>query len=319
MPARTPGRLRLLGGLRERISAQRSLAPRYAPARARPLRGLPERRRRRAGAAGLLQATPGPWFAVVSLEAPHPPYDAPAAGIAAREPASNCAARQRPGGRRGRGEGAPRISPATTRTSRRRTGRSAASSPRLPPETRVVFTSVHGDMHGSHGLFRKGWPHEESVRVPLLVRGRPAPAGRDHAPVSLLDLPRLIAAPGGRRGCAPAAQASGDRAASLISMPSVVGLPDQCDRTWTGRADGRAQAGAQRRTARPGFSSTWSAIRSRTRNLAGDPAARRDRRARRRVAGAPGQLVTERLRPCSSTNWRRIAATISCIFTGFEM
>jgi len=37
-------------------------------------------------------------------------------------------------------------------------------------ETMIVFTSVHGDMHGAHGLFRKGWPHEESVRVPLLVR-----------------------------------------------------------------------------------------------------------------------------------------------------
>ena len=36
----------------------------------------------------------------------------------------------------------------------------------------MVFTSVHGDMHGAHGLFRKGWPHEESVRVPLLVRMR---------------------------------------------------------------------------------------------------------------------------------------------------
>jgi arylsulfatase A-like enzyme len=37
-------------------------------------------------------------------------------------------------------------------------------------DTVVIFTSVHGDMHGAHGLFRKGWPHEESVRVPLLVR-----------------------------------------------------------------------------------------------------------------------------------------------------
>ena len=42
----------------------------------------------------------------------------------------------------------------------------------------MIFTSVHGDMHGAHGLFRKGWPYEESIRVPLLVRGLPGAAGR---------------------------------------------------------------------------------------------------------------------------------------------
>jgi arylsulfatase A-like enzyme len=100
----------------------------------------------------------------------------------------------------------------------------------LPGDTVVVVTSVHGDMHGSHGLFRKGWPHEESIRVPLLVRA-PGLAGRIDTPVSLIELPALTEgwADG---GCAKPAGTAG--APVRISMPSVVGLPDQCDRVWTG-------------------------------------------------------------------------------------
>jgi arylsulfatase A-like enzyme len=37
--------------------------------------------------------------------------------------------------------------------------------------TIVVFTSDHGDMLGSHGLRRKQWPYDESIRVPFLIRG----------------------------------------------------------------------------------------------------------------------------------------------------
>ena len=95
----------------------------------------------------------------------------------------------------------------------------------------MVALSVHGDMHGSQGLFRKGWPHEESVRVPLLVRGL-AQARRDARPISLLDLPRLTTRWAEGDG-------SWDNLAtrepfSRISMPSVVRLPDQCDRVWAG-------------------------------------------------------------------------------------
>ncbi len=56
--------------------------------------------------------------------------------------------------------------------------------------TIFVFSSVHGDMHGSHGLFRKGWPHEASVRVPLLVSWPSVfkSARRDPLLISLLDL-----------------------------------------------------------------------------------------------------------------------------------
>ncbi|HWA85468.1 MAG TPA: sulfatase, partial [Opitutus sp.] len=102
----------------------------------------------------------------------------------------------------------------------------------------VVFTSVHGDMHGAHGLFRKGWPHEESIRVPLLVR-IPAAEGNAtlsfHAPrgdpVSLLDVPRwTVAWADGAEIRMPKLGAD----VQFISMPSVVALPHQCDRIWRG-------------------------------------------------------------------------------------
>ncbi len=36
--------------------------------------------------------------------------------------------------------------------------------------TIVVYSSDHGDMLGSHGYTAKRWPHEDSTRVPLLIR-----------------------------------------------------------------------------------------------------------------------------------------------------
>ncbi len=165
-----------------------------------------------------------PWFAVVSLEAPHPPYGAPAAGVCPPDPASltlrgnvsiEAAARARQDL-----SGYYAHIEATDRS----IGRLLSG---LPQDIAVLFTSVHGDMHGSHGLFRKGWPHEESVRVPLLVRV-PGPGRVDDHPISLQELPRLIT--GLAEGRPPAASGQPSR----ISMPSVVRLPDQCDRTWAG-------------------------------------------------------------------------------------
>lgn len=165
-----------------------------------------------------------PWFAVVSLEAPHPPYDAPAAGVERRAvtlpanvpvQAAEKAARELVGYY------------THIEATDRAIGRLIAA---LSQDVIVVFTSVHGDMHGAHGLFRKGWPHEESVRVPLVVRGAPgmvAGARSDEA-VSLIDLPAMTRAWADGR----AWRCGRERAA--ISMPSVVALPLQCDRVWSG-------------------------------------------------------------------------------------
>jgi arylsulfatase A-like enzyme len=168
-----------------------------------------------------------PWFCLLSLEPPHPPYAADAAGIAPRDPQTI----QLPGN-------VPRGDDRETRARRelggyyahieatdRALGRIIGA---VPASTRLVFTSVHGDMHGAHGRFRKGWPYEESVRIPLLWRepGGPRAVCRPQ-PLSLLDLGPGLLAPAGAGLPEPNSPAP-------ISMPSVVRLPDQCDRTWRG-------------------------------------------------------------------------------------
>ncbi len=175
-----------------------------------------------------------PWFCVLSLEPPHPPYGAPAAGIAAPDPNDLALDPNVPRG--GDAEATARRELAGyyahIEATDRAIGRMLADLDR--EETIVVFTSVHGDMHGAHGLFRKGWPHEESVRVPLLVRLPPAftdeSQGRERAElVSLIDVSRwAITWAEGGGWTVPSA------AAQQISMPSIVALPNQCDRLWRG-------------------------------------------------------------------------------------
>jgi arylsulfatase A-like enzyme len=164
------------------------------------------------------------WFAIVSLEAPHPPYDAPAAGVEQRTvtlPVNVPAGAEEKAARELAGYYAH------IEATDRAIGRLVES---LPDDVVVVFTSVHGDMHGAHGLFRKGWPHEESVRVPLLVRGAPgAEVGvRSDAAVSLIDLQKMT------RAWAEGRAWKCERERAAISMPSVVALPLQCDRVWSG-------------------------------------------------------------------------------------
>jgi arylsulfatase A-like enzyme len=170
----------------------------------------------------------GPWFCVVSLEPPHPPYDAPSGGALARPPADIVLPPNVPPAgeiaRQARRELAGYY--AHIEATDRAIGRLLSSVSR--EKTIVVFTSVHGDMHGAHGLFRKGWPHEESVRVPLLVRMPGVSPQHDDAPISLLDLTTMTVA------WADGSPVGFSRAESRISMPSVVSLPHQCDRAWRG-------------------------------------------------------------------------------------
>lgn len=172
----------------------------------------------------------GPRFVVVSLEAPHPPYGAPAAGIAPRLATPSALVPPEARERAARELAGYRTHLAATD---RAIGRLLAA---WPGAGGVIFTSVHGDMHGDHGLFRKGWPHEGSIRVPLLARpplidgATPEirSGGRRTEPISLLDLPAMTLAWADRRDW----RLARDHAA--ISMPSVVALPDQCDRPWRG-------------------------------------------------------------------------------------
>lgn len=117
-----------------------------------------------------------PFFAVVSVQPPHDPYTAPAADMARHNPASLAL---RPN--------VPAVA-AVERAARNdlagyyamienidaNVGRLAGALERLDlaDDTEVLFFSDHGDMHGSHGYFRKLLPFEESIRIPCLLFGR---------------------------------------------------------------------------------------------------------------------------------------------------
>ena len=169
----------------------------------------------------------GPTFAVVSLEAPHPPYDAPAAGVMPRAPGEVELAVNVPRG--GEAEAKARRELAGYYAHIEATDRAIGQLGAVAgKDWIVVFTSVHGDMHGAHGLFRKGWPQEESVRVPLLVRRPGVAATRDDGAVSLVDLA------GWTKAWSDGAPPDPARPEAEISMPSVVALPHQCNRVWRG-------------------------------------------------------------------------------------
>jgi arylsulfatase A-like enzyme len=66
---------------------------------------------------------------------------------------------------------------------------------RLSDDTVLVFTSDHGDMHGSHGHYKKQWPWNESIKVPFVLRyPRTVPAGCTiRYPISVIDImPTLL-------------------------------------------------------------------------------------------------------------------------------
>ena len=86
---------------------------------------------------------------------------------------------------------------------RMRGARSTRSGSR--EDTIVVFTSDHGDMHGSHGVYKKQWPWDESIKVPFLVRypRRVAGGTRHDFPLSAIDvMPTLLGLAGVPVPCA---------------------------------------------------------------------------------------------------------------------
>lgn len=197
------------------------------------------------GMSGINPDPQRPWFCMVSLEAPHPPYAAPAAGVRERDPASIVLPANVPRGgeaeKKARSELAGYYAhiEATDRAIGRLWRQVTSDKAQVTRDTIVVFTSVHGDMHGAHGLFRKGWPHEESVRVPLLVRVPGVKGRKDETPVSLVELGEWAKSrvdSGAGRVSDPLSAGSGgaETRPTLISMPSVVALPHQCDRVWRG-------------------------------------------------------------------------------------
>ncbi len=174
-----------------------------------------------------------PWFCVVSLESPHPPYGATAPHLHAPDPASLVLRPNVPRG--GDVETKARAELAGyylhVEATDRALGRLVAEVGL--EETILAVTSVHGDMHGSHGVFRKAWPWEESVRVPFVVRlpgkvGEASAGVRDRSPVSLVDLPAMSVAwaDGHSWRC--------HRDHAPISMPAPTRIPLQCPDAWRG-------------------------------------------------------------------------------------
>lgn len=63
----------------------------------------------------------------------------------------------------------------------------------LMDNTRIVYTSDHGDNLGTRGLWGKSNMYEESVKIPLIVSGPDIPAGETrHECRSLIDLSRFV-------------------------------------------------------------------------------------------------------------------------------
>ncbi len=59
----------------------------------------------------------------------------------------------------------------------------------LTDETRIVYTSDHGEMLGKHGFWTKSVMYEESAGIPLILAGDGVPAGETvDTPASLIDL-----------------------------------------------------------------------------------------------------------------------------------
>ena len=116
-----------------------------------------------------------PFFSVLSVQPPHPPYVAPAENLR-DHPAAHLQLRPN----------VPVLARVRDRVARELPGycaaierldanvgrvRAALQACGMTDDTYILFFSDHGDLHGSHGLFRKSAPWEEAVRIPCLLAG----------------------------------------------------------------------------------------------------------------------------------------------------
>ena len=198
-----------------------------------------------------------PLFVVVSLDPPHPPYGANA-GVSqplledevrlidgtTRDPELRAVARRELAGYYAHIEATDRSIGRLVDTLKDRGAWN---------DTLFAVSSVHGDMHGFDGKFRKGWPHEESVRIPMIL------SWPNHLPqcrngkllASLLDLgPSLLGlatgadsvamASYGFHGLNLASATLGENpgpARQTISMPSAPAFEKQCPYPWVAYRD----------------------------------------------------------------------------------
>lgn len=116
-----------------------------------------------------------PFFAALSVQPPHDPYVAPAGYMARHTPAR---LELRPN--------VPQVLRVQEQARRELAGayamienldwnvgriRETLRQTDVDLDTHLLFFSDHGDMHGSHGQFRKTAPWEESIRIPFIMGG----------------------------------------------------------------------------------------------------------------------------------------------------
>jgi len=196
-----------------------------------------------------------PFFAVLSVQPPHDPYRAPPEYMARHDPARLV---MRPN--------VPNVPRVMEQARREYAGacaqienldwnvgriREALAKAGVAPHTYILFFSDHGDMHGSHGQFRKMTPYEESLRIPLIVSGGPSvypiKRGRDNAPVNHVDIAPTslglagLSKPEAMRGTdysghvlagRPTSKNDPDAAFIQAVIPTMHG--DSVDRPWRG-------------------------------------------------------------------------------------
>ena len=198
-----------------------------------------------------------PFFAVLSVQPPHNPYTAPAEEMARHVPGQ---IRLRPN--------VPDIPQVTERARRDLAGyhaaierldhnvgrlRTALDELGLTDSTYLVFLSDHGDLHGSHGQWRKTAPWEESIRIPFLIGGPTREhqnANRQDVPVNHVDIapttlglcglpvPAEMAGTDFSRLVTPDGYRpptwDGPPDSAYLSLPVAPGHPQSVDRPWRG-------------------------------------------------------------------------------------
>jgi arylsulfatase A-like enzyme len=195
-----------------------------------------------------------PFFGVLSVQPPHDPYAAPESWMRRHSPA----------GLQLRAN-VPAIPAVELQARRELAGyyamienldwnlgriRTALAEAGLAHNTHIIFFSDHGDMHGSHGQFRKTSPWEESIRVPLIIGGHiPRYANRGGylpVPINHVDIgPTSLGLCGIDK---PAWMAGTDYSGYRVHNKTVVNEPDSAflqlviptghahstDRSWRG-------------------------------------------------------------------------------------
>ncbi|GAB2850836.1 sulfatase [Microbacterium insulae] len=138
-------------------------------------------------------AEAGPFFAVLSIEPPHSPYLAPADAMARHHPDDIVFRGNVPESAEVRDQAARELAGYYAAIEQVDEGvgrlRAALADLGIADETYLMFFSDHGDMHGSHGQFRKTAPWEEAIRIPFIVGGA---RSRDHQELSYAAIDSLV-------------------------------------------------------------------------------------------------------------------------------